>query len=138
MPDDHPTHPPARTEEHSIPIGSPQWYEMCADRLKALADPQRLQIVTQLIAGPKFVGDLAQALGHPIVRVSHHLSVMRHAKLVTDTKQGRFVAYALHPDVFDGSQTNGTEYAITIGRCRLLLPVPTPGSDGEKRTTDLS
>ena len=38
--------------------------------------------------------------GAEVVNVSHHLGVLRHAGVVLDEKQGRFVVYRLHPDVF--------------------------------------
>ncbi len=141
MPDHAPKHAPSPlpppNDQRSISLGSQPWFAISADQLKAIADPLRLQIVTELLSGPKFVGDIAQAIGESLVRVSHHLSVLRHAKLVTDKKQGRFVVYALHPDVFDESQVNATEYVIALGRCRLMLPIPTPDSNDENRTHDL-
>ncbi|QDU73230.1 HTH-type transcriptional regulator NmtR [Bremerella volcania] len=74
-------------------------YELCAGRLKALADPDRLRIVEHLFSGPMNVSQLSEALGEEIVKVSHHLGVLRHADVVQTEKQGRFVIYSLHPDV---------------------------------------
>ncbi|MEW4565290.1 metalloregulator ArsR/SmtB family transcription factor [Bremerella sp. JC770] len=74
-------------------------YELCAGRLKAIADPDRLRIVEQLFSGPMNVSDLSEALNEEIVKVSHHLGVLRHADVVQSEKQGRFVIYSLHPDV---------------------------------------
>jgi len=74
-------------------------YELCAGRLKAIADPDRLRIVEQLFSGPMNVSDLSEALQEEIVKVSHHLGVLRHADVVQTEKQGRFVIYSLHPDV---------------------------------------
>jgi len=74
-------------------------YELCAGRLKALADPDRLRLVEQLFTGPMNVGDLSEALGEEIVKVSHHLGVLRNADVVQTEKRGRFVIYSLHPEV---------------------------------------
>ncbi len=76
----------------------PSEFEECAQRLKALADPERLRIVTCLFGGAKNVGDLAAALEDEIVKVSHHLKVLRNAGLVLAKKEGRFVVYRLHPE----------------------------------------
>src|SRR5690242_17722618 len=74
--------------------------DRCARMLRALADPERLRIVSCLREGPRHVTELAGLLGAEVVNVSHHLGVLRHAGLVLDQKQGRFVVYRLHPDVF--------------------------------------
>jgi DNA-binding transcriptional ArsR family regulator len=96
--------------------------ERCARMLRALADPDRLRIVQCLRDGPRHVSELAGLLGEEVVNVSHHLGVLRHAALVRDEKQGRFVVYSLHPDVFhpDGAE-RGTEH-LDLGCCRLEIP----------------
>ena len=96
-------------------------FEACATRLKALADPTRLQIVSCLFAGTKNVGDLAEALGDEIVTISHHLGVLRHAGLVQAHKRGRFVEYALHPDVAPAIKQLTPPKSIDLGCCRLDL-----------------
>ena len=96
--------------------------DRCARLLKALADPERLRIVDCLRLGPRNVGDLAAQLGAEVVNVSHHLGVLRHAGLVLDEKQGRFVVYSLHPDVFHpGRGASATEH-LDLGCCRLEIP----------------
>jgi ArsR family transcriptional regulator len=101
-------------------------FEQCAQRLKALADPERLRIVTCLFGGAKNVGDLAAALNDEIVKVSHHLKVLRNAGLVLSSKDGRFVVYRLHPDVVPDSRPKNPLQHIDIGCCRLELA----GDDG--------
>jgi DNA-binding transcriptional ArsR family regulator len=68
------------------------------------------------------VGALAEELQDAIVKVSHHLGVLRNAGLVTATKQGRFVEYALHPEVFIVANLSETESFLDLGCCRLELP----------------
>jgi DNA-binding transcriptional ArsR family regulator len=97
-------------------------FTWCADRLKALADPERLRIVTALLDGPKNVGDLADELNDAVVKVSHHLGVLRHSELVTTKKLGRHVEYALHPQVFIVANISDTENFLDLGCCRLELP----------------
>jgi DNA-binding transcriptional ArsR family regulator len=101
----------------------PAEFEACALRLKALADPERLRIVTCLFGGAKNVGDLAAELKDEVVKVSHHLKVLRNAGLVMASKEGRFVTYRLHPDVVPDPGPRSLLQHIDIGCCRLELPV---------------
>ncbi|MFN3150428.1 ArsR/SmtB family transcription factor [Bremerella sp.] len=98
-------------------------YELCAGRLKALADPDRLRIVEQLFTGPTNVSDLSETLGEEIVKVSHHLGVLRHAEVVQTEKQGRFVIYSLHPDVAAVGKGESIAQArrIDFGCCSVEL-----------------
>ncbi|PQO32521.1 ArsR family transcriptional regulator [Bremerella cremea] len=98
-------------------------YELCATRLKALADPDRLRIVEQLFQGAMNVSDLSEKLGEEIVKISHHLGVLRHAQVVQSQKQGRFVIYQLHPDVVACGQeaTETQTRRIDFGCCSLDL-----------------
>jgi DNA-binding transcriptional ArsR family regulator len=63
----------------------------------ALGDPMRRRIVERLSAGPRPVGELADAL--PIGRpaVSKHLRVLTNAGLVEYTPRGTRNLYALAP-----------------------------------------
>jgi len=97
-------------------------FQWCASRLKALAEPERLRIVTALLAGPKHVGVLADELEDTIVKVSHHLGVLRTAGILTATKQGRHVEYAISADVFAVANVSDSENYLDLGCCRLELP----------------
>jgi len=96
-------------------------FQTCAERLKALADPDRLQIVVCLFQGEKNVGQIAAVLGSEIVKVSHHLGVLRHAAIVATERQGRFMNYRLHPEVIVKSTADGGSRWIELGCCRLEL-----------------
>ncbi len=96
--------------------------EQCARKLRALADPDRLRIVQVLRDGPRNVSELAALLGEEVVNVSHHLGVLRHANLVCDDKQGRFVVYSLHPDVFNPQGAKRGAEHLDLGCCRLEIP----------------
>ncbi len=99
-------------------------FEDCARQLKALADPERLRIVKALFAGPKNVSDLSEELKDEIVKVSHHLGVLRNAGIVLTKKQGRFVVYSLHPDVLHAAKRGTVSNQIDLGCCRLELETP--------------
>lgn len=66
--------------------------------LDALSDASRLAIFQKLAAGPVAVNELASSL--PISRpaVSQHLSVLKHAGLVIDSKEGTRRLYRLNPE----------------------------------------
>jgi DNA-binding transcriptional ArsR family regulator len=74
-------------------------FDLCASLLAVLAEPCRLQIVTRLSHAPCIVSQLADEMGCSIVRVSHHLKILRMANLVRSVKRGKFVTYSLPPDL---------------------------------------
>ncbi|QDU99060.1 ArsR/SmtB family transcription factor [Lignipirellula cremea] len=96
-------------------------FQQCAERLKALADPERLRIVLTLFTGEMNVGQIADSLGEDMVKVSHHLGVLRHAHIVTTQREGRFVKYRLHPEVAVHSEGEGNGHWIEFGCCRVDL-----------------
>jgi ArsR family transcriptional regulator len=95
--------------------------DRCARLLRAMADPERLKIVQCLREGPRNVSEIAELLGGEVVNVSHHLGVLRQAGLVLDRRQGRFVVYQLHPEVFHPSNKGQKEH-LDFGCCRLEIP----------------
>jgi len=108
------------THREPLAMHDPLSSEECADRLKALADADRLRIVQSLRAGPKNVGEIAADLRADIANVSHHLQILKREKLVETEKQGRFVVYRLHPDVF--AATRSSTDCLDLGCCKLELP----------------
>jgi DNA-binding transcriptional ArsR family regulator len=98
--------------------------DRCARMLSALAAPERLQIIRILREGPHNVTEIAGRLGATVVNTSHHLAVLRHAGLVRNEKQGRFVRYSLAPQFFhpDGAAAE-TEH-LDLGCCRIEMPRP--------------
>jgi ArsR family transcriptional regulator, nickel/cobalt-responsive transcriptional repressor len=95
--------------------------DRCARLLKSVADPERLRIIDCLRDGPMNVSELAARLGDEVVNVSHHLGVLRQSGLVLDEKQGRFVVYRLHPDVYQSARAPGNDY-LNFGCCRIEIP----------------
>ncbi len=70
-------------------------YEEFATVAKALAHPQRLELIEHLAQGPRSVDLLASKLGLPIANVSQHLQNLRRAGLVASERKGKFVKYRL-------------------------------------------
>jgi DNA-binding transcriptional ArsR family regulator len=62
---------------------------------RALADPTRCRILTALLDGAAYPGQLAEQLDLSRSNVSNHLSCLRGCGLVVATYQGRQVHYAL-------------------------------------------
>jgi DNA-binding transcriptional ArsR family regulator len=96
--------------------------DRCAQYLKAVGAAERLKIIDCLRDGPKNVSELSAALDVDIVKVSHHLQVLRHAGVVSDRKEGRFVIYTLSPEVYSPSTTRQSSDHLDFGCCRLELP----------------
>lgn len=103
-------------------MNTPEEFEHCAARVKAVADSTRLQIISVLLAGPKYVGDIAKAMNGGMSQISHHLGVLRDAGILVSTKHGRFIEYALRSCVYLPSGDATAEYSIDLGECRLMLP----------------
>ena len=67
---------------------------------KALNDPTRRAILQRLHSGPATAGAIAEQFQFSAPTISHHLDLLRQAKLVTSQKQGQFVVYTLNMTVF--------------------------------------
>jgi DNA-binding transcriptional ArsR family regulator len=64
---------------------------------RAIADPTRRAILDRLRAGPANAGALAADFESSRPAISKHLRVLREARLVVDTPQGRERVYAVNP-----------------------------------------
>ena len=74
---------------------------LVAERLRALAEPARLQILNELRSGERTVSELVEATGLGQANVSKHLQLLHAAGFVTRRKEGQHVRYALsNADVF--------------------------------------
>jgi ArsR family transcriptional regulator, nickel/cobalt-responsive transcriptional repressor len=69
-----------------------------AETMQALATASRVRILGQLHAGPRAVGELADAVGMEPSAVSHQLRLLRHLGLVAGRRDGRRVLYELHDE----------------------------------------
>jgi ArsR family transcriptional regulator, nickel/cobalt-responsive transcriptional repressor len=67
-----------------------------ATTLQALATPSRLMILTRLREAPCTVTDLAESAGMELSAVSHQLRLLRNLGLVTGTRSGKNIVYALY------------------------------------------
>lgn len=65
-----------------------------ADLFRLLGDPTRLRIVLACLEGPVAVHDIAARHGLSSSLVSHHLRLLRAARIVKADRQGKQVFYA--------------------------------------------
>ena len=72
-----------------------------AETFKALSDPARREILVMLRNGKMSAGDIASNFDMTGATVSYHLSVLKKADLVYETKQKNFVFYELNTSVFE-------------------------------------
>ena len=63
---------------------------------QSLADPTRILILYALAESPRRVNELVEMLGANQPTVSRHLKVLRDQGLVTPTREGAAVCYALY------------------------------------------
>ena len=95
--------------------------EFCAERLKALSDPLRLRVVDALRYGEMTVSDLTELLGTEMVTLSHHLQILKHAKLVVARRDGRYMYYSLHDELIQAVKGKSQQF-LDLGCCRLEVP----------------
>ena len=69
--------------------------------LKALSDPIRRQILDMLKPGRLSAGEIAEAFPVSGAAVSKHLSVLKEADLIRDTREGKFIFYELNTSVLE-------------------------------------
>jgi rhodanese-related sulfurtransferase len=70
-------------------------YEQIARIGQAAGSPSRLELLDLLSQGPRTVEALARHTGQSVATTSHHLQVLRRARLVDAEKAGLYVTYRL-------------------------------------------
>lgn len=69
--------------------------------LKALADPTRREILNLLKAGRLSAGEITDHFDITAAAISRHLSVLKEADLIHDTREGKFIIYELNASVLE-------------------------------------
>jgi ArsR family transcriptional regulator len=96
------------------------------EQLKALGDPVRWAIVSQLHVSPVSARRLADAVRVSPTLLSHHLKVLREAGLIVGTRRGRWIDYSLEPKALrtlgELLQCVGTEAISAAPAAPDLLP----------------
>lgn len=68
---------------------------------KALSDGTRRKILNLLKQGSLSAGEIGQHFEMTGATISHHLSILKDAGLVTDEKHGKYVYYELNLSVLE-------------------------------------
>lgn len=69
--------------------------------LKALADPTRREILNLLKTGKRSAGEITDHFDITAAAISRHLSVLKEADLIEDTREGKFIIYTLNASVLE-------------------------------------
>ena len=69
--------------------------------MKALADPIRREILDMLKNGRLSAGEISDRFPVTAASISRHLSVLKDADLVRDTREGQHIYYELNASVLE-------------------------------------
>ena len=69
--------------------------------IKALSAPTRREILELLRSGRLSAGEIAEKFPVSGAAVSKHLSVLKDADLIRDTREGKFIFYELNTSVLE-------------------------------------
>ena len=69
--------------------------------MRALADPIRREILNLLKSGRLSAGEICDHFDVTGAAVSRHLSVLKEADLIRDTREGKFIYYDLNASVLE-------------------------------------
>ena len=69
--------------------------------MKALADPIRREILDMLKGGRLSAGEISDHFPVTAASISRHLSVLKDAELIRDTREGKFIYYDLNASVLE-------------------------------------
>jgi len=85
--------------------------EVMANMLKAIAHPARINIISILEDGEMYsVTELYKLLNVDQATMSHHLSILKHADIISHKRDGRNILYCL-------KNKNFTKMMECLGKC---------------------
>lgn len=68
---------------------------------KALSDKTRRKILELLKEEDKTAGEIAEYFNITKASISHHLSILKQANLISDEREGQFIYYSLNTSIFE-------------------------------------
>ena len=68
---------------------------------KALSDPIRREILNLLKSGRMSAGDISAHFPVTDAAISRHLSLLKEADLIRDTREGKFIFYDINTSVLE-------------------------------------
>lgn len=72
-----------------------------AETFKAVADPQRRELLTLLRSGRLNAGELSRRIDVTPAALSYHLKILKNADIVMEYREKNFIYYELNTSVFD-------------------------------------
>ena len=69
--------------------------------MKALSDPIRREILSMLKNGRMAAGEIVERFSVSGAAISRHLSVLKEADLIRDTREGKYIYYELNTSVLE-------------------------------------
>ena len=69
--------------------------------LKALSDPIRREILNLLKSGRMSAGDISAHFPVTDAAISRHLSLLKDADLIRDTREGKYIFYDINTSVLE-------------------------------------
>lgn len=68
---------------------------------KALSDKTRRKILELLKEEDRTAGEIAEYFNITKASISHHLSILKQANLISDEREGQFIYYSLNTSIFE-------------------------------------
>lgn len=93
-----------------------------AETYRLLGDPTRLRVLLACLSEPIAVGEIARAVGASPSLVSHHLRLLRAARLVRGTRRNKQVFYQAADEHIADMLADMIEHAMED---------PEPGEDSD-------
>jgi ArsR family transcriptional regulator len=87
----------ARAKAKQIELDDDQTAEL-AEIFRLMGDPSRLKVLFLCLTKSHSVGDIAEATGLSLSLVSHHLRLLRAARIVKAERQGKYIFYSAADD----------------------------------------
>lgn len=72
-----------------------------AETFKALSDPVRREILTLLKGGRLSAGEIGSHFDMTGATISYHLSILKKAELIYETREKNFIYYGLNTSVVE-------------------------------------
>lgn len=94
-----------------------------ATLFKALGDETRLSIVKMLIGKELCVCDIIDAFNMSQPAISHHLKILKHAGMVNDSREGKWIYYSLNPQSLGMLEALISELKPDIHKKNRCLPL---------------
>lgn len=69
--------------------------------MRALADPTRREILNLLKSGRRSAGEIVEHFEVTAAAISRHLSILKDADLIFNSREGKFIYYELNTSVLE-------------------------------------